>query len=234
MASYVIGDVHNNLSKLDLILSKISPSTTDHIYFLGDLFDRGGAEPNPVGVYFRICGLNSHVTWIRGNHDELLAEYIQQYYKTPEKKRDCLVPYHYNSFDLMKNRLTEVDLLDITDLIKKLPLQVEIEVGSKKYLLAHAMTFDPGGKNKPEELYMEGQVDIDGYLRDGVPGYVSIVGHMDTSYMSSDHFGRYPDGKGGSIWINEKDNVIMLDCGCGLPGGKLACICLDTGERFYA
>ena len=126
MATYVIGDIHNSLIKLDGILKQISPSYKDNIILLGDLFDRGAAEPDPVGVYFRICGLDARVTWIRGNHDQLLADYIYQYYGFPEKKRWSLRSYRYNSFDLMSKRLTEADMLNIADQIMKLPLQVEM------------------------------------------------------------------------------------------------------------
>ncbi|MBO6242786.1 MAG: metallophosphoesterase [Butyrivibrio sp.] len=86
MATYVIGDIHNSLIKLDGTLKQISPSYKDNIILLGDLFDRGAAEPDPVGVYFRICGLDARVTWIRGNHDQLLADYIYQYYKHRARK----------------------------------------------------------------------------------------------------------------------------------------------------
>ena len=82
METFVIGDIHNSLKKLDKMLTLISPSMQDRIILLGDLFDRGGADPDPVGVYHRISGLNTNVKWIRGNHDQLLAEYIHAYYGT--------------------------------------------------------------------------------------------------------------------------------------------------------
>ncbi len=234
MATYVIGDIHNSLSKLDSLFKQMSLSINDHIYFLGDLFDRGGAEPDPVGVYFRICGLNSHVTWIRGNHDQLLAEYIRYYYETPEKKRDSLIPYHYNSFDMMKERLTEVDILNLSDQIMKLPLQVEVEIGSERYLLAHARTSFPFLGEVKKERYLEGDDTSDEYLRNGIDGFISMVGHMDSSYMMSCGYGRFLDEKSGSIWTNDKENLYLMDCGCGLAGGQLACICLETGERYYS
>ena len=105
MATYVIGDIHNSIKKLDKLLTLISPSMQDQIFLLGDLFDRGGADPDPVGVYFRISGLSTNVKWIRGNHDQFLAEYIYSYYETAEKKRNGVRAYRYNSFDLMKERL---------------------------------------------------------------------------------------------------------------------------------
>ena len=134
MATYVVGDIHNSLIKLNGVLKQISLSYKDNLILLGDLFDRGAAEPDPVGVYFRICGLDARVTWIRGNHDQLLADYIYQYYGLPEKKKGSLRSYRYNSFDLMNKRLTEADMLNIADQIMKLPLQAEMEIDGVKYI----------------------------------------------------------------------------------------------------
>lgn len=50
-------------------------------------------------------------------------------------------------------------------------------------------------------------------------------------YRKSD--GEYLDGMLNSIWRNEKKNLYLMGCGCGLPNGRLAGICLETGERFY-
>lgn len=52
--------------------------------------------------------------------------------------------YLYNSFELMRNRLTPVDMINIAEKISKLPLQIEREIDGKKYLFAHAMAIDPG------------------------------------------------------------------------------------------
>lgn len=124
----------------------------------------------------------------------------------------------------MKERLVEMDMLNLKDVIMKMPLQVEMEVGSTKYLFEHAMTFDPSdGKQKPE-AYMEGIISLNDYHHNGVNGYVSMVGHTDSTYMC----------RANSIWRNEKNNMYLMDCGCGLPNGRLACMCLETGERFYS
>jgi hypothetical protein len=71
------------------------------------------------------------------------------------------------------------------------------------------------------------------FLEKGVEGYVSIVGHQDTSYQRKNPNGHFLDGV-DSIWVNMKNSLIIMDCGCGLPGGRLPCICLETGERFYS
>lgn len=121
---YVMGDIHNEAKKLNSILEQIQPTCDDDVIVLGDLFDRGGDEADPLGVYFMLSGLQGNYIWIRGNHDQWLADYIKRYFSLDE--------YKY------------------------------------------------------------------------------------------------------SIWVNKKENVYLLDCGCGFASGKLACICLESGERFYS
>lgn len=116
-----------------------------------------------------------------------------------------------------EQRLVEKDMLDLADLIMRLPLQVELEIGTTKYLLAHVMTFDLAeGKQKPE-AYMEGVTPLDDHHHNGVNGYVSMVGHMDSAYMCRENDGEYLDGMLNSIWRNNKEELV----------------CLETGERFY-
>lgn len=236
MATYVIGDIHNARKQLEELLQRISPARQDRLYLLGDLFDRGGDDPDPAGVYFKILetGMYTNVTWIRGNHDQLLADYIVRYYRTPERKRKHLEPYRYNSFDLLRERLVEVDMLHLAEQIKALPLQAEITVGSGKYLLAHAMTFDPYGGKQEAGAYLEGLEEMKDYWQHGVEGYLSLVGHHDPTLPYMDQNGGYLDGGVTSVWKNKAGNLYLMDCGCGLPHGRLACMCLESGERFYA
>jgi len=115
MYHYIIADIHNSIKEFNSIIDQIAPSRQDEIVLLGDVFDRGGENSDPVGVYFSILRLsmNVNVKWVRGNHDHMLAEYIYSYYGG--KKRCNIPPYQYNSFDLMKDRLAPVDMLDLAD-----------------------------------------------------------------------------------------------------------------------
>lgn len=135
---------------------------------------------------------------------------------------------------MLKGRFVEVDMLNLADLIMGLPLQIEIEIGSVKYLFAHAMTFDPTHGVQEKMSYLEGVEEMQEYWEHGIKGYVSLVGHHDSGYQYRNPKGRYLDEESNSIWLNEQENVYMMDCGCGLPNGRLAGICLETGERFYS
>lgn len=227
---YVIGDVHNDNRKLQSILKQISFGPNDHVYLLGDLFDRGGTGADPVGVYFTVLKLEERCTVVRGNHDQWLAAYINYFDSLSEKEQSRCIPYMYNSFDMIRQRLTPVDMLHLETFIHNLPVQAELEL-EQKYLFAHAMT-SPPDKREKDTYYLDGDWDIDKFITDGIPGYISFCGHDHTSNFS-EFQGEYCDEENSSIWRNKAGNVYMMDCGCGFESGRLACMCLENGKRFY-
>lgn len=216
---YVIGDIHNNNKKFEEMLEKIGFSQEDHLYLLGDLFDRNSWEPDPIGVYFNLLKLENRCTVVRGNHDTWLAQHIMYYFNFPEKERKRLEQYPYNSFELIMHRFTRVDMLNLAKEIMEWPLQVCIEVGGVKYLLAHACTSMPD-RVMIDEYYLMGDEAYEMFLADGKEGYISVCGHTNIK----------GDGK---IWKNKLRNVYMCDCGCGFKSGRLGCLCLETKEETY-
>lgn len=226
----VIGDIHNDNTKFETVLKKIYVSSDDHIYLLGDLFDRCEARPDPIGVYNNVLRLGDKVTVIAGNHDLWLSQYIDGYLATPERKRERLRPYHYNTFSIMRARLTDVDLKNLSEFIKTCPLQVELPINGKKYLLSHAMT---SPTIKDFTFHTMGFNDNNKFFLDGIQNYISVIGHHYRVNMTQ-YGGSYLDKHNPSIWINNRNNVMMIDCGSGFSYGRLGAICLETGEYYYA
>lgn len=68
---FAVGDIHGNSKLLDDLLSKIEPTNSDKLIFLGDLINRG---PDSKGVINRLLELRQTVScnFILGNHDEML------------------------------------------------------------------------------------------------------------------------------------------------------------------
>ena len=215
---YVISDIHNDDSRFCEMLAKVHFSKQDHLFILGDVFDRSDFNPNPVDLYFHILELGDRCTILRGNHDQKLAAYISEYYHLPEWKRREMPPYPYNTFRIFTRRLTPVDVKNLAGVIAAWPLQVMAEVNHKKYLLAHAMTAVPGTEKSTAYHLMGSELD-QLYLKNGIAHYISICGHR----PNADHL----------IWKNEKKNVYMIDCGCGFKSGRLGGLCLETKEEFY-
>ncbi|MBT4160853.1 MAG: symmetrical bis(5'-nucleosyl)-tetraphosphatase [Gammaproteobacteria bacterium] len=66
MSTYVFGDIQGCYTELNLLLEQVHyDSTTDHLWFVGDLINRG---PNNVEVLDLIIGLPNTVC-VLGNHD---------------------------------------------------------------------------------------------------------------------------------------------------------------------
>ena len=72
---YIITDIHNDSWRFMKLLEKMGLKEDDHLYLLGDLFDRCMDHPDPAGVYFQVLKLGEKCTVIRGNHDHWLANY---------------------------------------------------------------------------------------------------------------------------------------------------------------
>lgn len=215
---YVVSDIHNDNQKFSVLLKQLDLSKHDHLFILGDLFDRSSYAPDPVGVYFNVLGLGKNCTVVQGNHDRWLAEYILNYYRTPERQRTKLKPYLYNSFELLSRRLTVVDMWDLAEQILSWPIQLCFELENKKYLLAHAMASIPE-EQKDEEYYLLGDETYKEFLKKGISGYISVCGHTDMG----EH----------RIWKNTAENVYVCDCGCGFRSGRLGCLCLENKKEFY-
>lgn len=206
---YVVSDVHNDNHRLCELLRTISFSKEDRLIVLGDLFDRCDYAPDPVGVYFTVLGLGSQCTVLRGNHDEWLSQYILDYYGTPERKRKHLAPYPYNSFELIRKRLTPIDMQELAHWIQSKPSQISVSVNGINYLFAHDM----------ETLLLSCNVEQECFLEKGADGYISVFGHTSTSNHR--------------MWKNGRRNVYCVDCGCGYRSGILGAVCLETGEEAY-
>jgi len=231
--NYAMADLHNDFSKFDEMLGRIRfDRFKDHLYIVGDLFDRGNYDPDPFGVYYKVLSLEESITFIRGNHDTWLARYIHEYYGITEKKREGLRKYGYNSFELLRERLVEQDMVTLANRIMRCPVQVETEIEGKKYLFAHAMSSHPEEKRDEDYYLMGGEIGFP-YLSKGIDGYICINGHTPTDMVRLWYGDDYQPKK-LEIWRNPKGNVYMLDCGCGLYYDcRLGCLCIEMGEAFY-
>ncbi|MFM6079523.1 MAG: metallophosphoesterase, partial [Dolichospermum sp.] len=63
----IIGDVHGHYQGLMLLLEQIEPASTDKIYFLGDLIDRGPQSAEVV----KFVKENDYPCLL-GNHEQML------------------------------------------------------------------------------------------------------------------------------------------------------------------
>ena len=231
---YVVPDIHNDYVKFEKMLRKIRfDKHSDWLILLGDLFDRADYGANPMDLYRKIQSLEECCTIVRGNHDEWLAQFIYDYLDAPEEMRGGFA-YDYNTFSILRNKLTDRDLNDLADWLHDLPLQKELTLDGEKYLFAHAMTSLPEDiPNNVVDYYLMGNELEFFYLKNGLDGYISVCGHSNSDtirrWMGEDYKPEIPE-----VWVNKKGNVYMMDCGCGMyERCKLSCMCLETKEICY-
>lgn len=79
MKTFVIGDVHGRCAQLLKLLEMLPrDESSDTLVFLGDLIDRGPDAPGCVAYVLELFrGNPEHVTCLRGNHEQMLLDFIE-------------------------------------------------------------------------------------------------------------------------------------------------------------
>ena len=232
--TYVISDIHGEYGMFEEILEKIRFSDSDTLFVLGDMIDRG---PDPRKVVMKLMSMPNAVCLV-GNH-ELMAidclEFLMQEITDKALKEldqnilDNIMTWQYNgsrttieAFRRLAPRYREA----VLEFMKDLSVYEEVNVGSKEYLLVHAGL----GNFSPDR-------DMDDYALDELvwerPDYrmqyfkdkLVVTGHTPTQTISENPRPGY---------IYRVNNHIAIDCGACFEGGRLAALCLDTGEEFYS
>ena len=75
---FAIGDIHGNLSHLELLMDKIKPALNpqrDTLVFLGDYIDRGPDSKGVVDFILRLRTEFPHVVCLKGNHEALFLDW---------------------------------------------------------------------------------------------------------------------------------------------------------------
>lgn len=227
---YVLSDIHGMYDQYQEMLKKINFSHQDVLYVLGDIIDRGKDSIRILQDMIK----RDNVYGLVGNHelmaikclDWLCQEITDETLETLNEEQ--LINYAnwvINGGEATIQSLRQLSIEDrqqIIDYIMDLSVYEEITVNGIDYLLVHA-GIDHFDANKSMNEY-----DIDDlvwarpqfdkpYFEDK---YV-IVGHTPTLAIS-----HKPE-------IYHHNRFIAIDCGACYPGGRLACLCLDTMEEFY-
>lgn len=74
--TFVIGDIHGGLRALHQVLERSQATKNDTLIFLGDYVD-GWSESPQVLDFLIALGKKQNCIFIRGNHDELLLNYLK-------------------------------------------------------------------------------------------------------------------------------------------------------------
>lgn len=234
IATYVISDIHGEYDMFLELLEKIKLKGTDTLYVLGDVLDRG---PHPIKTLMKLMEMPNCIC-IVGNHELMALECLEFLMKEitdtsldelNEEILDNLITWQYNGGKTTIDEFRELDpdtKQDVINFIKDFLIYEEVMIEDKAYLLVHAGLGNFAPEKDIEDyslhdlIWMRADYEMTYY--DDI--YV-ITGHTPTQTI---------EGNPNPGFIYMHNNHIAIDCGSCYPGGRLAAICLDTGEEFYS
>lgn len=218
MATYVMGDVHGDISRYQSMLAHFSFSSTDMLYILGDVIDRGHYG---VKLLQEIMKQNN-ITLLVGNHEQMLLDTFEQAGISTEVR---------DNWTRNGGGVTAHDMLNLSPLerehilhyLRGCPTELNITVNEKNFYLVHGTP----AETKRERLW--GRFAITQSYQEIVGDRTILFGHTPTWYYQ-----QTPPGAHAIIWTGPQ--CVGLDCGCGhnRPDARLACLRLDDLQIFYS
>ncbi len=234
MATYVIADIHGEYDMFVDLLKKISFTDSDTLYVLGDVVDRG---PHPIKTLQKLMEM-PNAYCIVGNHELMAIECLEFLMKeiTEETIGELDMEMTGSLLSWMQNgsastirefrELSKDEQQDVIEYLKDFLIYEEVSAGGKDYLLVHAGLGNYNPMKDIEDYSLKEIVwDRADYDVEYFPDVFVITGHTPTQLIEE-------NPRPGYIYRNK--NHIAIDCGSCRPDGRLAAICLDTGEEFYS
>lgn len=239
---YVLSDIHGQKRRFDSIMKQIDLQPEDTLYILGDVIDR---NPHGIQILRQIMKM-PNVKMLLGNHEHMMLDALyfhqDEYefgWRYRQEKRLSL--WYRNGGDVTHQYLKHIrkDIrAEVFAFLSQLPINIEIAVAEKKYILTHAA---------PTKLFEEMRLDtrhkdekmfalwhrFQGWEENPCDETI-IFGHTATY-----HFQRACCPM--EIWYG--DGLIGIDCGASYPEGedpwsgrrgRLACLRLDDMKEFYS
>ena len=234
MSTYVIGDIHGEYEQLKILLEKMNFKEDDELFILGDVVDRG---PNPIKALQFLMTL-PNCTCIAGNHElmaltnlklllnEITDDFLDHLTMADIGRLSGWLSNGASSTISEFTKLSLEDKKDVLDYIGDFEAYAKLVVNGQKYLLVHAGLNDFSDEKAMEAYSIDDLVWTRADYE--IPYYedkIVITGHTPTQYI----IGNPKPG-----YIYKANHHIAIDCGASFEKGRLAGMCLETGEEFYS
>ena len=215
MATYVMSDLHGDWGHFRLMLFKIKFSSSDHLYVIGDVVDRG---PHSIKLLQYIRS-QQNITLLMGNHELMLLEGLLH-------ANDPLDEAWFDPQTFAElTRLPAEERTALAAYLTTLPLQLTVSCGDTDYLLVHACPAPPAADKETALQYLL-------WTRMSKQDAAACTQHVIAGHTPT---GFYQDCVPLRIW--RCGSFLDIDCGTAfravLPGGCLACLRLEDGKEFY-
>lgn len=237
---YVMSDIHGNMRRFNSIMEQIQLQPEDTLYVLGDVIDR---HPDGIRILRKLMKM-PNVKMLLGNHEYMMLRALGRPFDTYEtveglEQAEATRLWYRNggkvTHDYWK-RIRKETREEIIQYLHSLYLNLDVEIGGKKYKLVHA---SPLEEYEEFKQFYKDPTHFAVWKRwrrfDQLHGdYTLIFGHTPTLDFNLVAPMR--------IW-HETDRI-GIDCGSGFPEekdwegyykyGNLACLRLDDMKEFYS
>ena len=234
MAKYVISDIHGQYDMFMELIEKIGFNKSDELYILGDVVDRGSYACKTLLWMME----HDNILPIIGNHELmtlpclrfLTKEITEENIKLIDNKMvEKLINWQLSGGKATSDefhKLTKDKQHAILEYLGEFTAYEEVEAGGKTYLLIHGglENYEPG-KDIEDYTLQDIVWSRADYNTRYFPDKIVVTGHTPTQYIENNPRPGY---------IFRKNGHIAIDCGCNKRNGRLAALCLDTGEEFYS
>lgn len=224
-----MSDVHGLDDKFFEMLKLIDLQPEDHVYFLGDVIDRGSG-----GIkILRYIMNDKRFTLLLGNHEYMMLNYM----RTGSQKAFRLWIINGGNATLKAYyHLTKDEQYELLDYLESLPLAIcDLKINDKLYYLAHAnydKNYMEGYVYEPDDNYnfIWKRVELDQTMMDD---RCLIAGHTVTVFYHNKYEEKIK-------LYSDNDNLfeakyIDIDCGCAGDNSisQLCCLRLEDMKDYY-
>ena len=213
---YAIGDVHGESDALASILARLPVEQTDIVVFLGDLINRGGADP--FGCVSQVIAFDRCRKFcIGGNHEESFREYLE--FGDFSVLNGMDVQSTLDSYERAGYPVVPGDPSSIPEDHARFYFQSE--AWTLPFYITDDYIFTHAGWNLQRSLEQQSSHDL---AWGNVKGYESPV------WTQTVVRGHTPMPK---VTFSRAKHTIGVDTGCGM-GGRLSAVALPSEKTFAA
>lgn len=232
---YVMGDIRGDYDKYIDMLDNLALKETDTLYVTGNIIGDGAEYNGGIDILMHMmCEANIYP--ILGENDYIFTKLItflmseiteESVKKLDDKAQEEMIEW-INIIGA--ETVAEFKMLDredqeaILDYMSEFALYEEVECKGKEYIIVNA-GFDNFDPEKSLEDYTMDEIlkAVTDYSKTYFEDKILVTGATPTDEIDG--------AKRGFIYM--ENNHIAVDCGCGFEKGRLATVCLDTGDAYY-
>lgn len=240
--TYVMSDIHGQMRRFNSIMKQIDLRPEDTLYVLGDVIDR---NPDGIRILRRLMSM-PNVKMLLGNHEHMMLDAL--YYPHDDfefgwqyRNEQRLSLWYRNGGDTTHRYLKRIKKsirAEVFEYLNRLPINVEITVGGKPYILTHAAPLKLFNEMRRYTRFKNEKMFALWHRfkgREEQPCEETIIFGHTLTYCFQDACCPM------EIWYGE--GLIGIDCGASFPEGedpwsgyrgRLACLRLDDMKEFYS